>query len=292
MANFTKKNVQLTAAKIYLAPFDPETSIAENIPAMTLVDENDNVDAVINYLEANYSFERMAAFKNVVISDALEDEVVDEVDDCDIWEWNKTAQVTPSITGDWLTTLDLSAIKILLWFNVISIPGTEVIWEEQVVSSWSWAYLKHIRLWAQNHDVNGNIIAPTTIVVEGSVDNELTVDVDYFIQDNGFGEFGVVIIDSANVTTLAQSITITYNYTPIAASQTGYSIGQTIQPYMIVKVVGCPDPDGLFDTWYIIKASLSGSLDTNFVSTGEVPLSSITLTGGKRGRKLLTKTRI
>ena len=58
----------------------------------------------------------------------------------------------------------------------------------------------------------------------------------------------------------------------------GFEFGDVIQPYMIVKVETCPDENGKVHNYYITKASLSGALDTNFISKGEVPLSSITLT--------------
>ncbi len=293
MADFSLKNVQLTAAKVYIAPFDPESTLATNMPKLTISSPNDNVDNVISYIDANYwnSFQRMAGFKNVVISDILENDVVNEVDDCDIGEWSKTTDLIPQFTGDWLTTLDLDAIKILLGFNVVAVPGTEVEDFEQVIAE-GWGYNNIYRLEHQNHDANGVIIAPTTLTVKGSVDGALVLDTDYKVVDNGFGEFGIMLLAGGAITTLSQNIELEYHYTPIAAEYTGYLTGQTIQPFMIVKIVGCPDPDNNYDIWYIVKASLSGSLDTNFVATGEVPLSSITLRGGKGGFKLVKKQRI
>jgi hypothetical protein len=54
MADFSLKNVQLTAAKVYIAPFDPESTLATNMPKLTISSPNDNVDNVISYIEANY----------------------------------------------------------------------------------------------------------------------------------------------------------------------------------------------------------------------------------------------
>lgn len=292
MADFSKKNVQLTAAKVYIAAFDPESTVGQNMPDITVSTANDNVDGVIDYIEANYVFQRMAWFKNVVISDQFENDVENEVDDCDIWTWSKSSDIIPQMTWDWLTTLDLEAIKILLWFNVVWEAGTEVTGHTQELASWGWSYGKVYRLGCQNHNASGVIVAPTTLSVSWATDWALTVDTDYKIVDNGFGEYGIELISGWNITTTSQKLTITYNYTPLAAEYTGYLIGQTIQPYTIVKIVGCPDEDNLSDTWYIVKAALSGSLDTNFVATWEVPLSSITLRGWKWGYKLVKRTRI
>lgn len=292
MADFSKKNVQLTAAKVYIAAFDPETTVGQNMPNITIATPNDNVDWVIDYIEANYNFQRMAWFKNVVISDQFENDVENQVDDCDIWTWSKSSDIIPQMTWDWLTTLDLEAIKILLWFNVVWEAGTPVTWHTQELASWGWNYGVVYRLGCQHHNENGVIVAPETLSVAWATDGALSAWTDYLIVDNWFGEYGIQLISWGSITTLSQKLTITYNYTPLAAEYTWYLIWQTIQPYTIVKIVWCPDENNMSDTWYIVKAALSGSLDTNFVATGEVPLSSITLRWGKGWYKLVKKTRI
>jgi hypothetical protein len=60
MSSFSKTNVSYKAAKVFVTRFDPESTKAQNIPVRTLTNENDNVDSVIAYLEANYVFERAA----------------------------------------------------------------------------------------------------------------------------------------------------------------------------------------------------------------------------------------
>lgn len=292
MADFSLKNVQLTAAKVFIAPYDPESLKATNMPAVTLVNPNDNVDNVIGYIESQYTFQRMAGFKNVSLSDILENDITNEVDDCDIGEWSKYSDIIPQFSGDWLTTLDLAALQILLGFNVVSDLGTPVAGATQVLAENTWTHGVAYRLEHQHHDGSGAIIEPSVIAISGSDDGALTEGTHYDVVDNGFGEYAVVFKLSGGKPKLAQDLTITYNYTPVAAEYTGYLIGQTIQPYMIVKVVGCPDAEGKYDTRYIVKASLSGSLDTNFIATGEVPLSAITLRGGKGGYKLVKRERI
>lgn len=292
MADFSLKNVQLTAAKVYIAPYDPESSKASNMPKLTINQPNDNVDGVIAYIESNWTFQRMAWFKNINLSDILENDVVNEVDDCDIGEWSKFTDLIPQFTGDRLTTLDLDAISVLLWFNIVANQWALVTWFEQTIKEWGWTHWVFYRFMNQNHDVDGKIVVPENISISGSVDGALADWTHYEVVDNGFGEYGVIFkLDNA-VPTLNQDIEIKYDYTPIAAEYTGYLIGQTIQPYMIVKIVWCPDTEWNYDTRYIVKAALSGSLDTNFIATGEVPLSSITLRGAKWGYKLVEKKRI
>jgi len=285
MATFSKQNVSYKAAKVYVAPFDPESTKALNIPARALADDNDNTDAVIAYLESNYTFERMAGFKNVVISDAFEDEVVDEVDDCDIQEWQKKASIVTSFSGDWLTTLDLNVIEILLGFGFSAKPWTPQTGETYTLTASSWTHDKFYRLPYQHHDVNGNIIKPAVYAVTAGGAG-ITDETGYRIVQNSYGERGIVLYDTV---TLTDEIVVTYDYTPIAASYGGFEFGDIVQPYMIVKIETCPDEDGRVHNYYLTKVSLSGSLDTSFISTGEVPLSSITLAGAKGGNKYFKK---
>jgi len=296
---FTKNNVSYKAVKVRVAPYDPEDSVAQNMPARTITNENDNVNNVIGYIQSNYTFERMAGFKNAKLSEAFENEVIDEVDDCDIQEWKKTADMIPSFEGDWLTTLDLRALKILLGTDFASVPGVNVTDHNQARQSGAIAdYNKNYRLDMQHHDASGNIIAPVTattagnITLVGSTDGTLTVDTDWRIEDNGFGEFGLVVYSGGAITTLAQTFTLVYDYLPITAEYTGYDIGSTVQPYFIVEIETCPDENGKVDKFYIVKANMSGALDTSFIASGEVPLSSISLKGSKGGILLKERTRI
>ena len=107
-----------------------------------------------------------------------------------------------------------------------------------------------------------------------------------------FGEFGIVLYAGGAITTFAQTFTILYDYLPITAEYTAYDIGLTIQPYFIVEIETCPDENGKIEKYYIVKSNLSGALDTNFVGSGEVPLSGITLQGAKGGILLKQRTRI
>ena len=225
----------------------------------------------------------------------MENDVTNEVDECDIGEWSKTTDTIPNVTADWLTTLDLNAVSILLGFAVVGSAGTPVAGHTQDFTAAGWEFETVYRLGYQHHDTDGSIIAPATLTMAADPDGTpvaLVLWTDYDVVDNGFGEFGLIFHVGTNLPDNADLLRVTYSYTPLAAEYTGYLIGQTIQPYMIVKLVGCPDTDGLYDTRYIVKASLSGSLDTNFISTGEVPLSSVTLTWGKGWYKLVKRTRL
>ena len=287
MANFTKTNVSYKAAKVYVTKFEPESAVALAIPNRTTTLYNDNVDNVIAYLEANYVFNRMAGFKNVKISDIFENEVSDEVDDCDIQERQKKAEISTTFTGDRLTTLDLGILEILLGFGYSSKTGAIVNNDTYTLSANSRSQDKFYRLPYQHHDASGNIIKPDTYSVTaggaGIVDGT-----GYRIEENAYGEFGIVLYSTVDTT---NEVIVTYDHLTITADFAGFEFGDVVQPYFIVKIETCPDENGKVHYYYITKSSLSGALDTNFISKGEVPLSSITLKWGLGGNKYFRKER-
>jgi len=286
MANFSKTNVSYKAAKVYITLFDPESTKALNIPDRTLTTFNDNVSAVIAYLESNYVFDRMAWFKNVKISDAFENEITDEVDDCDIQERQKKAEISTTFSGDWLTTLDLWVLEILLGYGFSSQTGASITDDTFTLTANSRSQDKFYRLPYQHHDANGNIIKPTVFAATAG-GTGITDGTDYRIEQNSYWEFGLVVYGTVATT---NEVVLTYDHTTITADFWGFEFGDVIQPYMIVKIETCPDENGKVHYYYITKASLSGSLDTNFISKGEVPLSSITLVWGKGWNKYFQKS--
>ncbi len=285
MSAFTKQNVSYKAAKVFVAKFDPESAAVANIPARTITTENDNVDNVIAYLDTNFSFQRMAGFKNVKISDAFENENLDEVDDCDIGERQKTAEILTTFTGDWLTTLDLNVIEILLGYGFSSKTGATVADDTFTLTADSWTQDTFYRLPFQNHDANGNIIKPTAITATAG-GSAIVEDTDFRVVKNSFGEYGLELYSTVATT---DEIVLTYTHLTVTADFGGFEFGSIVQPYMIVKIETCPDENGKVHYYYITKASLSGALDTNFISKGEVPLSSITMKGGIGGDKYFKK---
>ena len=285
MANFTKSNVSYKAVKGYITAFDPTDVVAMNIPDRTITTENDNVDASIAYLESNYVFERMAWFKNAKISDAFENEVKDEVDDCDIGEWRKSSEISVTFAADRLTTLDLEARKILLWFDFNSEIWAPVVWDTYTLSADSRQQDKFYRLPYQHHDANGNIIKPVTYAVTAG-GAPITDNTDYRIVKNSFWEFGIELYSTVATT---NEIIVTYDHTTIDANYGGYKAASTTQPYIILKLETCPDEDWKVHYYYITKMALSGTLDINFVAKWEVPLSPITLKQGLWGDKYFKK---
>jgi hypothetical protein len=94
-----------------------------------------------------------------------------------------------------------------------TIAGAPVNGYSQLALAGSWKFNKFIKFASQNAD--GSIINPSSVTA--GTDGALVAGTDYYVGQNGAGEYGIFIVDSANVTTENQNITIVYTYTPIAA---------------------------------------------------------------------------
>jgi len=99
--------------------------------------------------------------------------------------------------------------------SVDSVDGSKVEDYDQTASSGDWAYNEFIVGEYQNGD--GTVLqidAQGYVDVTGSVDGALAHNTDYVMVKDAEGRWGIIIIDSVNVTTEAQDLTISYDYTP------------------------------------------------------------------------------
>jgi len=99
--------------------------------------------------------------------------------------------------------------------TVTTVDGSKVEDYDQTASSGDWAYNEFILCTYQNAD--GTVLqidAQGYPDVSGSVDGALAHDTDYFVVKDAEGRWGIIVIDSATVTTEAQDLTISYDYTP------------------------------------------------------------------------------
>lgn len=144
---------------------------------------------------------------------------------------NSISDHMASLAGD---LMELSLVRLNLIRGGIdtyaAVAGTPVSGYSQLVLSGSWLYNKFIPLTFQMG--TGAMITVTSVTA--STNGALAVAVDY---DNVLagGVSGIMIKDSAAVTTEAQNLTIVYNYTP-SASQSLKSGGKYIITPNEVKV--------------------------------------------------------
>lgn len=146
-------------------------------------------------------------------------------------------KVRAMVTGD-MEELDLSVMFALRGEidTYDTAAAAEVAGATQLVTAGNWGYNDFIKIENQM----GDGTQPTVNSVTGSTDGLLAEDTDYFIGQDERGDWGIFIIDSTDVTTESQDITIDYDYTP-NASRTLESGGSGVE--MTAKVVRLTNTD-------------------------------------------------
>ena len=100
--------------------------------------------------------------------------------------------------------------------TIVDTAGGAVAGAEQVKASGSWAYDVPWMIAGQN----ASGLVPTINSLTGSTDGAILIDDDYSImKDASTNKWSVIIKDSTTVTTLAQSFTLDYDYTPTATKE-------------------------------------------------------------------------
>ena len=159
--------------------------------------------------------------------------------------------------------------------------GSLVTGASQVVASGKWLYDKFIELQNQNNDLSKPTITSVTLGTNGVI----VVNTDYFIvKDAGTGRWGIVIRDSATVTTEAQSATIVYNYTPATAQVLSGGSSKTATP-RFVKITGPSENDSNIERIITLDSAIAASdMLIPFVdveNAGDVGVMPVSLEGDK-----------
>jgi len=259
--SFSKKDVYMEAAKIYVSPFDPTAAIALAIPAVSQTAPNHNT--IVTYLEANYTFARAGYWRDVSIThDVSGQKKVLEVDDCDVGIFANITTLIPKLEGEWVTCDDLDTLGTFTGLAVLDVAATPVAVTNEAISTNAvigQVYIVANRMGAGT--IVGSIVVKTATV-------EITLDTDYTTKVDTDGSItgvaGTTYITFLTVQTGA--VTIDYSYTPNVSQYLGYDIETSNIPFVIIKVVGCPDADGEYNTYYIVKASLDGEIKNTFVN--------------------------
>lgn len=134
------------------------------------------------------------------------------------------------VTGD-LVEIELENLSIIRGGidNYTKETGVQVTGAKQTLNAGAWEYDKLIKIEHQNGDGTMN----TVTEVKGSVSGVLEVETDYIITRNDKGEWGILIFEPDTDPEEDQTITITYDYTPLA-SKTLTSGGATeISPNVV-----------------------------------------------------------
>lgn len=145
-------------------------------------------------------------------------------------------------------------------------PGSKVEDHDQVVASGAWSYNKFIECEHQNSDLSIlQIDTQGYVDVVAGTNGALVHGTDYFmVKDAATGKWGIIVIDSATVTTEAQQLTISYDYTP-PASRTLTSGGKYVINDQVVRLTHTTE-DGKILRLTLYKAHVGGGLELTFPS--------------------------
>ena len=265
--SFSKKDVYMQAAKIYVSAFDPTSVAALAIPA---VDQTTpNYDTIVAYLELNRTFLRAGYWRDVSIThDVSWEKKVLEVDDCDVGIFANTTTMLPKLEWERVTCDDLDTMSTFTGLAVLDVVSAPVAVTTEVIAA-AWAALWEIYI-ILNKSWDDSIVS--SIVVDDDW-TPLVLNTDYTVGVDTDGSVTWTIGNSYIVfilATSANSIDVDYSYTPNTAQYLGYDIDPMDIPFVIIKVVGCPDSDWEYNTYYIVKASLDWEIKDTFVNLSRV----------------------
>jgi hypothetical protein len=179
------------------------------------------------------SLKNLGAMRGVTLSESWDKIEVESDNAGTVKEYIKNQRV--AITGN-LMEIDLEILDEIRGGidDYSTTENSKVEDHDQTVASGAWAFDEFILLEHQNAD--GTVPQIDTQGypdVSGSVDGALAHGTDYFIVKNGEGKWGIIVIDSATVTTEAQVLTISYDYTPAASKNLSSGGLKTINPKVV-----------------------------------------------------------
>ena len=281
--NSNSQNRLRTWGLLYCATaFDP--CDVSNFPEF----DGTNGDTIQSQIEASYVFQRIAGFQSFVFDHTPENEQSLELDDCDLGEVSTNITFTPNATFDYFNVDDVDIFAKILGLDVQNVAGVLVPGATQLVVNPA-SYLQFIKIANQNCD--GSAIVVNSVV--GDVDWALVLGTDYDNIQDAQGNYGIQLISGWAITTLTQTFTIDYDYTPCAAKYTGYTVKSKSVPFSLLKFVTCPNEAGETNTYYGMKYNLTSNYAMTFDNltrdgVSETP-ASLTLSAAKWARWLECK---
>lgn len=154
---------------------------------------------------------------------------------------------------DWLEPGN--AAKLAVLFKGIVTPGTVagsiVNNYSQVVAANGWAFNQFIPFDFQDADGTAPNVDSVTLGTNGA----LTVNVDYIVSQHADGRWGIQILDSSTVTTVNQTATIQFDYTPATAQTLTGGTNQTaVDRY--IKIVAESEDSSLTTREIVMESAI------------------------------------
>jgi len=190
----------------------------------------------------------------------------------------KSYVTTPRIDFTWQEIDDLDLVAQFMGLSIQNIAGVVVSSALQAVVNPS-AYLQFIKIANQNGD--GSTIVVNSVT--GSIDGLLVVDTNYNIVQDSDWVYGIQLISGGSISTLTQTFTIDYDYTPSVSKQMTYKIQDRTIPFQLFRFTECLNEAGEANVYYLVKAAISSEVVQNFVNLerNDFAGSPMTFTGEK-----------
>ena len=229
------------------------------------------------------TFTRLGSVRNLTLNyDTTVDTVEVNADDTGTVFKGYTPEAR--VEGEFLEVFIRDTIELIFGGVASDVAGVLVPGATQVLTSGSWNVNIFNKIENQNGD--GSII--TINSVTGSVDGALTANDDYDLIQDANGDYGIVLQDIAqatNLTTIAQNITINYDYTPNASENLVLTQSFTEAKNLVVKITAT-DPDNPSDERIITlnTGTFEGTYALPFldaVENGDIPGTTFSFIGNK-----------
>ena len=227
---------------------------SQTYPTLT----SSNYATVAADVESKNTFEKVLNFQSFVINHTQDNEQTTEVDDCGVGVIRRSSVFTPNLGFDFLNVDDIDLFARVLGLQVQNVAGTAVSGATQDVVNPS-AYNEFIKL-----SLPARSSSVTVNSITGSTDGALVAGTDYVVIQNERGEDGFYLVSGGAITTLTQTFTVNYDYTPNTSRLVGYNVAARDVPFNLFKFVTCPNSNGEINTYYMVKYSLSSDYTYNF----------------------------
>lgn len=165
------------------------------------------------------------------------------------------------INVQFLENIDADKISISTWATNTVTAWVLVSSASQVVAADSYWYNQFIKIENQNGDDS----AITVNSVTAWTDWLLVADTDYYIGQNEAGEYGIFIIDSVTVTTLSQTMTLDYDYTPNASVESRLTREYRNDELLGAKIVTKVDVDWKINIYTLESCIFKGQYKISVV---------------------------
>lgn len=226
------------------------------------------LQALIDYVEANFTFSRVWLFREQSVST---DPTVNQTDlyaaACDEWLIDSLATTTRTFNGSTWDVRNPELYKKLLGGltenvggSADNVTGEALTFSPDATVGWQATFLKE--------NADGTVATAITVYADAT---PLTVAVDYKVELVDGKTVIVLLTDQSWATVL----TADYTVTPTTRVLYGQDVEQASQPFTIVKLVSCAKTDDegnqSSDVRYLIKAKINASFDELFPWPDETP---------------------